>query len=84
MIYVLESLLTDIFKRGFTRIEPIKELFDTSHILNKQSYEYASKRNYLDGFAAHFKNKGVKILKAKDHGISNQYINGYQLFISTK
>lgn len=69
---------------GGLHIEPIKEIIDTSHILNKQSYEYASKRNYLDGFVAYFKNKGVKILESKDYGIGSKYINGYQLFIWAK
>ncbi|CAM8360202.1 hypothetical protein [Candidatus Methylopumilus universalis] len=64
---------------GGIHIEPIRELLNLDSDLNKQSYEYAEKRQYLTNFFHFIKQSNVKILEAKDYGIGSKYISGYQV-----
>ena len=80
----MDYLIKNEFCSGGIHIEPIKELIDITQPLNKQSFEYSKKRNYLNGFVEFLNSKSLKIIQATDYGIGSKYINGYQLVVWKK
>jgi hypothetical protein len=64
---------------GGIHIEPIRELLDLTLPLNQQSYEYAQKRGYLEGFYKYLQSLNIEIIQAKDYGVGSKYISGYQV-----
>lgn len=75
----MEYLIKNSMCCGGIHIEPIKELLDLTTPLNRQSFDYATRRSYLDGFISYLKLKNINIIEAKDYGIGSKYISGYQV-----
>ena len=69
---------------GAVHIEPIRELLDTNIPLNKQSYYYAEKRGYLNGFYEYLKTQDINIIQARDYGIGSKFLSGYQVIVWDK
>lgn len=75
----MDYLVSNDLCLGGIHIEPIRELLDMSNPLNLQSYRYAEKRGYLNGFYEYMRSQPVEILVAKDFAVGSKYINGYQV-----
>jgi hypothetical protein len=66
-------------------IEPIAELLDAGHPLDKLSIEYFRKRNYLDGLLSFLEklesDSKIQILKKSRSWIGSFFIEGYSVVV---
>jgi hypothetical protein len=70
---------------GGIHIEPIREILDLSNPLNRQSYDYAQRRNYLKDFSVVMSKKSsIKIIDLTDFGLGSRLISGYQVLVWEK
>jgi hypothetical protein len=80
----LEYLFDNQLCLGAIHIEPIPELLDLSSALNRQSFDYARQRGYLEGFYDYLRESEVDLITAYDSNIGSTFISGYQVIVWTK
>jgi hypothetical protein len=59
----------------------MRELLDLQAPLNRQSFNYAARRGYLESFPEYIRSKGVKVIAATDYGLGSRFISGYQVLV---
>ena len=83
-----KKFLEFIFKKRpkiIIHLEPIHELYDQNHLIDRLGYLYHKKRNYLDGYLTELqkleKNKKVEIIKCRKLNFGGINHEGWSILI---
>jgi len=80
----INYLLSNPNCSGGVHIEPIIELLNPFDPLDKQSIDYAARRNYLVGLPKYFiGSEGVNFFMC-NYGLGSRYLSGYQVLVWKK
>jgi hypothetical protein len=75
----IRYLLRDSNCLGGIHIEPMRELLDQQSILDKNAYDYAERRGYLENFSVFMKEQEVSVVECRNTGFGSKFNCGFQI-----